>query len=181
MPIAKLIVALVLPILFAIALLTPGDRAVALAQLPPPNPLVAPLPAPRGPAQLPAPSQAQGVPSLIAVPTPAAASPTPAPRVFNCSCSGSGVPTSWMGRIGAAGYFAARQAATGACLSFNERREPAPPQISTHQASSFGPAATLPQGFENPNLASSTGSNLPGKLTTSSAAQLAACSQCACD
>jgi len=178
MTLAKLLAALGLPLLLAISLGSPGYRAVALAQLPPPNPLVAPLPAPSGPAQLPAPSQAQGAPSLIAVPTPVAASPTPAPRVFNCSCFGSGVPTSWMGRVSASGYFAARQAATGACLSFNERREPAPPAVTS---SPLAPVTTLPQGFENPNLASSVGSNLPGKLTTSSAAQLAACSQCACD
>jgi hypothetical protein len=155
----------------------------ALAQLPPSNPAVAPLPAPSGPAQLPAPVTTLVAPALVSVPTLAAASPTPGPQVFNCSCAGPGHPTSWMGQVDATGFFAARQAATGACLTYNQRREPAPPDIASHQsaAGSFAPAATLPQGFENPNLASTAGSTYPGTLTTSSAGELEACSQCACD
>ncbi|HLW71818.1 MAG TPA: hypothetical protein VKS22_14480 [Candidatus Binataceae bacterium] len=154
---------------------------LVLAQLPPPNPSVAPLPPPVGPAQLPAPGQALAAPSLIALPTPTAAVPTPGPQVFNCSCSGAAVQTSWMGQVSASGFFAARQAATGACLAYNERRPHPPPLLATHQASAFGSVATLPQGFENPSAATAAGTTLPGTLTTSSVGQLAACSNCACN
>jgi len=153
----------------------------AQAQLPAPNPLVAPVPAPSAPTQLPAPVQPQGLPSLVAVPSPPAAASTPSARAFNCSCSGPAVATSWTGQVSASGFFAARQAATGACLSFNRNRAVSPPSLPTHQGSSFAPAATLPQGFENPNAAGSTGSTLPGELSFSSSGQLTACSQCACD
>jgi len=155
---------------------------LVLAQLPPSNPSVAPLPPPVGPAQLPAPGQALSAPSLIAAPTPTVAAPTPGPQVFNCSCSSSGQPTNWMGQVDASGFFAARQAATGACLAFVERRlHPSPVGLATHQASTFGSAATLPQGFENPDLAGSSGTTLPGTTASLSAAQLGGCSQCACD
>jgi hypothetical protein len=151
------------------------------AQLPTPNPLVAPVPAPSAPAPLTAPVQPQGLPSLVLVPSPPAAAATPAARVFNCSCSGPAVATSWTGQVNASGFFAARQAATGACLSFNRNRAVTPPSLPTHQGSAFAPAATLPQGFENPNAAGSAGTTLPGELNFSSAGQLTACSQCACD
>ncbi|MGH7878722.1 MAG: hypothetical protein ACREQD_04430 [Candidatus Binataceae bacterium] len=177
MALLKLLAASLCMICLTIAL----SGYLVLAQLPPPNPSVAPLSAPVGPAQLPAPVTVQAAPSLVAVPTPAPASPTPLARVFNCSCAGAGVPTSWMGQVSAPGFFAARQAATGACLAYNQRRQPAPPELLTHQAAQFGPAASLPQGFENPNLAASAGAILPGTLTTSTATQLKACSQCACD
>jgi hypothetical protein len=153
----------------------------ARAQLPAPNPLVAPVAAPSAPALLTAPVQPQGLPSLVAVPSPPAAASTPAARVFNCSCFGPAVGTSWMGQVNASGFFAARQEATGACLSFNRNRAVTPPALSLHQGSSFAPAATLPQGFENPNAAGSVGTTLPGELNFSSSGQLKACSQCACD
>jgi hypothetical protein len=152
------------------------------AQLPPPNPSVAPLPPPVVPAQLPAPGQALAAPSLIAAPTPTMAAPTPGPQVFNCTCSSSGHPTNWMGQVDASGFFAARQAATGACLAFTERRlHPSPVGVATHQTSTFGSAVTLPPGFENPDLSGSAGTNLPGTTASLSAAQLGGCSQCACD
>ena len=141
----------------------------ARGQLPAPNPLVAPVPAPSAPAQLLAPVQPLGLPSLVAVPSPPAAAATPAARAFNCSCSGPAVATSWTGQVNASGFFAARQAATGACLSFNRNRAVTPPSLPTHQGSSFAPAATLPQGFENPNAAGSAGTTLPGELNFSSA------------
>jgi hypothetical protein len=83
--------------------------------------------------------------------------------------------------VSASGYFGARQAATGACLSYNQRKQVTPPVIPTHQASSFAPAVTLPQGFENPNAGAALGSTLPGTLSLTTAAQLKACAQCACD
>jgi hypothetical protein len=176
MSLAKFFTAFALLVMMAIALGSPDDRAGA--QLPAPNPLVAPLPAPSGPGQLTVPGQALAAPSLLALPTPTATMTASTRRVFNCSCFGAAKPTSWMGQIIAPSFFAARQAATGTCLSFNERREPPAPVV----ASSPPPAAvTMPQGFENPNSAGSPGSTLPGQLMTSSAAELAECSQCACD
>jgi hypothetical protein len=84
-----------------------------------------------------------------------------------------------MGQISASGYFAARQGATGACLTFNERREPAPPALTVPHGTAFAPPLTLPQGFENPNAGASPG--LPGALNFSTSGQLAACGQCVCD
>lgn len=175
MPVTKLLIALGLVLVMATALTLPREWAVA--QVPPSNPLVAPLPAPSGPAQLPLPGAALAAPSLVGVPTPAAPSPTPGPRAFNCSCFGTGKPTSWAGIVLASGFFTARQAATSSCLSFNERRETAPPDVASQPLS---PVTTLPQGFENPNLAGATPA-LPGEISTSSSAALAACTQCACD
>jgi len=81
-----------------------------------------------------------------------------------------------MGLVSAPGYFAARQAATGACLGYNERREPAPAIVSAGQA-----PVTLPPGFAGPDAAASAAATLPGGLTVSSAAQQQACAQCVCD
>jgi len=158
-------------------IVTPLSRA----QLPPPNPLVAPVPAPSAPADLQAPAQPDSVPSLDPMPQVAAAPPTPAVRNFTCSCYGPTTGTSWTGQISASGFFAARQAATGACLTYNQGRQTAPPVISTYQTNQFAPAATLPQGFENPNAASTLGTTKPGALNFSTRAQQLACSQCACN
>lgn len=158
-----------------------ADRAVVRAQLPAPNPLVAPLPAPAGPPTLAAPVQALTVPSLAAVPTVPVATPTPSLRAFNCSCFGSGTSTRWMGQVSAPGYFAARQAATGACLAYNERREPPPAVVATPAVSAAGPPMALPQGFEGLGLAGAAGAALPGGLNISTAAALQGCAQCVCD
>lgn len=152
-------------------------ESAAMAQLPAPNPLVAPIAAPRGPAMLPAPGAALAAPSLAAVPTLPAASPTPGARVFNCSCFGSGVGTSWMGQVSAPGYFAARQTATGACLGYNEGKAPAPAVVSAAQ----GAVSVVPQSFANPNAAAVAGATLPGGMSISTAAQRQACAQCVCD
>ena len=42
--------------------------------------------------------------------------------MFNCSCSGPGQPTHWMGQVTAAGYLSASQSASGACVSYNQRK-----------------------------------------------------------
>ena len=156
--------------------LTLGSASVSRAQLPPPNPLVAPVPAPSAPAPLPAPVQPEGLPSLAVVPSPPAALPTPVARTFNCSCFGPATGTSWAGQVSASGYFAARQAATGACLTYNKSKHIAPPVVQTNQ-----PVSVVPQGFENPNASSSLASTLPGALNFSTTQQQTACSQCACN
>jgi hypothetical protein len=154
-----------------------SSEAPVMAQLPPPNPLVAPLAPSGGPAQLAAPVQAQGVPSLVAVPTIPAASPTPGARAFNCSCSGPGEGTRWMGQVSAPGYFAARQSAAGACLGYNQLKEPAPASV----AAADGATSVVPPSFANPDAAAAVGATLPGGLSVSSAAQRQACAQCVCD
>lgn len=152
--------------------------ATVQAQLPASNPLVAPLPAPRGPALLPAPVTTAIAPSLIAVPSPPPPLSTPAVQAFNCSCFGYGIGTRWTGLIAAPGYFAARQAATSACLAYNKGKEPMLPTGVGQTGSEFAPPLTLPQGFENPDAAASP--VLPGGLAYSTSAQLQACTNCTC-
>jgi hypothetical protein len=146
------------------------------AQLPAPNPLVAPLPAPSGPPTLTAPGQALAVPSLAAVPTLPAASPSPATRAFNCSCFGFGMGTRWMGQIAAPGYFAARQAATGACLAYRLRVEPNPALVAAQSAT-----PVVPQSFANPDAAASIAASLPGGLSITTTQQQQACTHCLCN
>ncbi len=162
---------------FIVGLAIAFHESAVMAQLPAPNPLVAPLSTPSGPALLPAPGAALAAPSLAAVPTLPAASPTPGPRAFNCSCFGSGEGTRWMGQVSAPGYFAARQTATGACLSYNQQKEPAPAIVTAAQ----GATSVVPPSFANPDAAASVSAALPGGLTVSSAAQQQACARCVCD
>lgn len=153
------------------------------AQLPPPNPLVAPLAAPSGPAQLPAPVQTNIAPVLIAVPSPPAASPTPVSRVFNCSCFGPASGTHWMGQVSSTGYFAARQTATGACLTYNEQKQPAPPVLGENGVASLAaqsPSVSLPPGF-NPVNQAGTVQPLPNEVNLSTGTQTQLCSNCVCD
>jgi len=89
-----------------------------------------------------------------------------------------------MGQVQAPSYFGARQSALGACLSFNERREPQPALIQ--QRSSSGQVGSssglpLPPGFTSPNAAKAAGQSLPGGLSVSTAGQLQACQTCTCD
>lgn len=159
------------------------SRREARAQLPPPNPLVAPLPAPSGPAQLPAPVQTNVAPVLIAVPSPPAASPTPVSRVFNCSCFGPASGTHWVGQVSSTGYFAARQTATGACLAYNEQKEPAPPVIGVNGSASLAqqsPSVSLPSGFEPVNRAGTIPA-IPNSVDLSVANQTQLCSNCVCN
>ena len=179
------VLALLAPVIILIfALCAPWPHSAVWAQLPTPNPLVGPRPLPRAPAQLPAPVSTLIAPPLAPVPAP----PTPAPpvtaRVFNCSCFGPGSSTHWMGRVEAPSYFGARQSALGACLSFNERREPQPALIQQRTSSGqvgSSSALPLPPGFTSPNAAKAAGQSLPGGLNFSTAGQLQACQTCTCD
>jgi hypothetical protein len=89
-----------------------------------------------------------------------------------------------MGRVQAPSYFGARQSALGACLSFNERREPQPALIQQRSSSGqvgSSSALPLPPGFTSPNAAKAAGQSLPGGLNFSTAGQLQACQTCTCD
>lgn len=163
-----------------IALALPRNREMLWAQLPPPNPYLAPAITPSGVPSLSQPAATIGIPTLAVIPTPAAVATTPGPRVFNCSCYGPGSGTNFVGRVSAASYFAARQSATSACLSYNQTREPA---SAYNFANSFAGAALatppLAGGSLPPDAAAFT--PLPGTLNFSSAAQLQRCSRCTCD
>jgi hypothetical protein len=141
------------------------------------NPLIAPVPPPAAPAQLPAPVTTAIAPILAPVPTLALATPTPSVRSFNCSCSGRGSGTHWMGAVSAGGYFAARQSAVGACIAYNRDREPPPP---TGTARSAVTVPVLP-GAEAPGAAAQLTSTLPGSLSALTSASLQNCSNCVCD
>lgn len=159
------------------------SRMEVRAQLPPSNPLVAPLPSPSGPAQLPAPVQTNIAPALIAVPSPPAASPTPVSRVFNCSCFGPASGTHWVGQVSSTGYFAARQTATGACLTYNEQKQPAPPAVTGNGAATLAeqsPSVSLPPGF-NPVNQAGTVATLPNTVDLSVGEQTQLCSNCVCN
>ncbi len=144
-----------------------------------PNPLIAPVPPPAAPAQLPAPVTTAIAPILAPVPTLALATPTPAVRAFNCSCSGPGSGTNWMGAVPAPSYFAARQSAVGACLAYNRNREP-PPQTQTARSVVTTSVPTLP-GANVPGAAALLTSTLPGALNPSADTYLQNCSTCVCD
>src|SRR5215469_4102497 len=113
-----------LPALLVPSFLLALSLGIGWAQLPPPNPLVVPPLPPSPPAQLPAPISTAVAPSPIPVPSEPAAYATPGPRTFNCSCSGPGTPTHWMGTVTAAGYASAERSASGACVSYNQFRPP---------------------------------------------------------
>jgi hypothetical protein len=195
MRVLKLIAAVALPLALFLVIALPYDRVSLWAQLPPPNPLTAPRPVPSAPAQLPPPVPAEGLPSLAVVPSPASPSPTPSLSAFNCSCFGRGTGTNWMGLVSASGYFAARQSATSACLSY-EQRSPTSPAIPLPETG-LSTLPTLPPGFQQPGAASAApgiaanqaavvsaaraGQQLPGSVTFFSSQQLAACAQCTCD
>jgi hypothetical protein len=164
-----------LVVLYALAF---GGRAIAPLWAQTTNPLIAPVPPPAAPSQLPAPVTTAIAPILAPVPTLALATPTPSVRVFNCSCSGRGVGTNWMGLVTAGGYFAARQAAVGACLTYNRTREPLPPTQTAHSATTTVPI--LP-GASVPGAAAQLTSTLPGTLKPSTATDLQNCSDCVCD
>jgi hypothetical protein len=150
------------------------------------NPLIAPVPPPAAPAQLPAPVTTAIAPVLAPVPTPPQASPTPSLRAFNCSCFGRATGTHWMGQVTAPGYFNARQAAVGACLSYNERREP-PSAFQSMRASgstsvtSGSTSVPVLPGADVPGASTQIGQRLPGVLNFSTAQQLQMCSNCFCD
>ena len=178
----KLAVAIIPPALLLIALAATG-RMTVYAQVPPPNPLTAPRALPTAPAQLAAPVQPQGLPSLVAVQPLPAATPTPSVRAFKCSCYGPGFATNWMGEVIANGYFGARQGAASACLAFNERREPqAPilPPFGTAQAlAGASGLPTVPFG-QTSDAASILMNGRPGALNFTTPQQIQMCSLCTC-
>jgi hypothetical protein len=157
-----------------------GWRALAPLWAQTTNPLIAPVPPPAAPSQLPAPVTTAIAPILAPVPTLALATPTPAARVFNCSCSGRGIGTNWMGVVSAGGYFAARQSAVGACVAYNRNREPPPPTQTARSAVTTSSVPTLP-GANVPGAAAQLTSTLPGSLNPSTAADLQNCANCFCD
>jgi len=161
--------------IFTLLLGSPREFAALWAQSA--NPLIAPVPPPAAPSQLPAPVTTAIAPILVPVPGLPTATPSPSERAFNCSCFGRGTRTNWIGQVSAAGYFAARQSAVGACVSYNERREPASP------LQSMGSSATVPvlPGSAVPGSATQLGSTRPGTLNFSTAQQLQMCSTCFCD
>jgi hypothetical protein len=143
------------------------------------NPLIAPVPPPAAPAQLPAPVTTAIAPILAPVPTLALATPTPSVRSFNCSCSGRGIHTNWMGTVSAPGFFAARQSAVGECLAYNRNREPSSPTQTARGAVSTS-VPILP-GANVPGAAAQLTSSLPGTLNSSTAADLQNCANCVCN
>jgi hypothetical protein len=174
----KGIAIVLLATIFTLALGWPRSAASLWAQSAI-NPLIAPVPPPAAPAQLPAPVTTAIAPILAPVPVLPTASPTPSVRAFNCSCFGRATGTHWMGEVTAPGYFAARQSAVGACLSYNERREPLSP-LQNARASGASAVPILP-GANVPGAASQIGQNLPGVLNFSTAQQLQMCSNCVCN
>ena len=178
--ILKLVGALLLPLLMSLALASPRNRTMLWAQLPPPNPNLAPAITPRGVPSLSQPAATIGIPTLAVIPTPAAIATTPGPRVFNCSCFGPGSGTHFVGRVSATSYFAARQGATSACLSYNQTKEPA---SAFDYASSFAGAALATPALAGAGLPPDAAAvrTLPGTLNFSSAAQLQVCSRCTCN
>ncbi len=200
---SRLLVILVPTLIVAFAL------GVGFAQLPQPNPLVVPPLPPGPPPQLPAPITTAVAPSPLAVPTLPAAFSTPGPRTFNCTCSGPGTPTRWMGTVSASTNLTAEQSAVGACVSSFIGKSA--PQYGTAggvgAANFFGtlPGANQNAGaantFGSPGVAQSSGSStslgsLPGAtqgigtansfggpgtgLSLSAAQQSRLCSQCVC-
>jgi hypothetical protein len=167
-------------IIFAFTLGWPPTTIPLWAQTASSNPLLAPVPPPAGPSQLPAPVTTAIAPVLIAVPTLAIATPTPAVRAFNCSCSGRGNPTNWMGQVTAPSYFAARQSAVGACVAYNTNRQPPPPTDTSSAAASGTTVPILPQA-NVPGAAAQLGATLPGTLNFSTSVQLQRCANCVCD
>jgi hypothetical protein len=179
MRILKLIVALILPAMMAVALALPLELTRLWAQLPPGNQYLVPQLAPTSVPSLAQPAATTGIPPLATIPTPVPAASATAARTFTCSCFGPGSGTSWIGQIGASGYFAARQGATGACLAYNQRREPSSP---FNYATSYSGAALAPRlpGASLPADAASAPVT-PGTLNFSTAAQLQMCAQCTCN
>jgi hypothetical protein len=169
---------LVLVAIYTMALGWPRSIAPLWAQTAT-NPLIAPVPPPAAPSQLPAPVTTAIAPILAPVPTLALATPTPSSRLFNCSCSGRASATNWMGTVTAPGYFAARQSAVGACVAYNRNREP-PPPTGTARSGTGSSVPTLP-GADVPGAAAQLTSTLPGTIGALTSASLQNCSNCVCD
>jgi hypothetical protein len=143
------------------------ELGVGWAQLPAPNPLVVPPLPPSPPGQLPAPVSTALAPSPLAIPSLPLAFSTPGPRAFNCSCSGLGTPTHWMGQVTAASYLAAEQSTSGTCVASGQGK--AAPDYGTAggigAANFFGPLPGAAQNagaantFGNPGVGASSGAS----------------------
>jgi hypothetical protein len=179
MRILKFIAAILLPVLLVLALDRPPGLVGLWAQLPPGNPNLAPIVTPAGVPSLSQPAATIGIPTLAVIPTPAAIATAVAQRAFNCSCFGPGSGTRWIGQVGATGYFAARQSAISACLSYNQQKQP---PSAFNYANSYAGAALTPglAGASQPADAAAA-QVLPGTLNFSTAEQLQECSRCTCD
>ncbi len=129
--------------------------------------------------------------------------------MFNCSCSGPGQPTHWMGQVTAAGYLSASQSASGACVSYNKGKPPSYGAAGGIGAGNY--FGSLPGAQQNagaaksfgfPGVAASSGSSSSlgsfagaaqgigagnsfgapsAGLSYSSAQQQQLCSNCVCD
>jgi hypothetical protein len=177
--ILKLSIAIMMPALLALAVAWPYSASLWAQSAP--NPLVVPQSAPSAPPQLAQPAATAGIPPLITIPSPAAAAtPVSAVRVFNCSCFGPATGANWIGRVSASGYFAARQSATGACLSSNTNRSVQPPTLPLSPTTSVQRTATATVPAL-PLLSGPTAGTLPGSQAYSTAEQRQMCSQCTCN
>jgi hypothetical protein len=174
-------------LLLAISLLALGaafsPRLDAQVAAPGPAPLTAPAapgqPQPFAtigalPALVPAPgSQVAGVPSALAT-----------PRVFKCSCSGPGFPTSWVGNVPASSYFSARQAATGQCVNYKVNANAPSPYIRPSQgqgeAIAQGPTIYNGTAFNSHEQAASS-AIVTAPVAMAKGQVTAQCSQCACN
>jgi hypothetical protein len=193
----------------AFACLLGLELGIGRAQSSSPNPLVVPPLPPSPPAQLPAPVSTAVAPSPLAIPSLPAAYATPGPRTFNCTCSGPGTPTHWMGQVTASSYAGAKQSASGACVAYNQGKPPPYGSAGGIGAgNSFGPLPGAAQNvgaanfFPFPGVAQSSGAanslgGLPGAtqaagqansfgappnvLSFSSAQQQRLCSECVCN
>ncbi|MGH7934412.1 MAG: hypothetical protein ACREQN_14800 [Candidatus Binataceae bacterium] len=175
MRVIKSAAAIAIVLLFVVALALPWESASVWAQGTSLSALIEPRGTPASVATLTAPVQPQGVPSLTVSKAAPTSTPTPAAQVFNCSCSGPGTGTHWMGRVQSSSFFDARQAAIGACLTYNLNKAPESPLIPPHQFV-FGPlVAGLLQPSTSPPLPVSPQTNF------STSAQRQMCSICACN
>jgi hypothetical protein len=174
--IVKLVAATTIAAGFIIALCWEPMHSNVWAQLPAPNPLLAPVAPPSAPAQLPAPVTVEAAPSLAALPTPAPATPTPSEQTFNCSCFGPATGTAWMGSILSTSYFNAQLTAQGDCIAYNERtpEQPAIPSLSSQSSLPALPPSALPA-----DAANQQGESLPSPSITRQTAATA-CERCAC-
>jgi hypothetical protein len=194
MRILRLLAALLMPLMVTLAIAFPEKRTAVWAQLPPGNPYLAPTTPPSGPPQLAQPVATTGIPPLAIIPSPPAPSPSATPRAFNCSCFGPGSGTHWMGTVTSSSYFAARQSASTACVSYNQLKQPQPPNEPEAYATALvapplpgavspAGAALVPPALPGATLPTDAAASpeLSGVLNFSTAAQQQMCSQCACD
>lgn len=173
--------------------------AVAQAQAPAPPPGPPPLTRPSVPTLPGAPSLLVSVPGVVATPllTPVAiptALPTPSPRLFNCSCFTTASGVQWSGTVTASNYFAARSAASGACVSYLTRAPQSPfippgqsPGLNnTNNANSANSASSATSSATSGNPAQPPGtgaSALPANVLKNSPSLTGqtVCNVCACN